>query len=375
MNFLLIIIFLLFFTIYPLLLYPILLIFFSYFRKKKVIKDPFFTPNVSIIVSLHNEGKNIRGLFDSIVSSGYPTEKIQILFGSDGSTDETNKILREIESQYKFVKVFFFERVGKTYVINTLISEASSPFLLLLDADVRLPNGALQEMLIYFADVSVGIVVPEFIQNKTNINQGSNKFSLLKLNNVIRKYESLIYSTVNLLGACYLIRREYFPRIPSQKFCDDFFVALYVNFIGKRVVLVDDVFVYLFQNTSPFLSFFRQRRFVAGGLSAMMYYRKFFHTQPLVTFFLFSGKFLRWLIPANLVIILIILLFVDFFVFQFIFIILSFFGFMTIFDYFFEKKAIKAPKLFSTIAELMFSLTGTFVGFFRAFTKKNNSIW
>lgn len=367
----------LFLLVYPILLYPILLILISFFVKKEIKNDPNFTPRISIVVSLYNEEKNIYNLLDSIIQSGYPLDRIEILFGSDGSTDRTNHILKEISSKYFFVKSFFFERKGKSFVLNHLIKETNYPFILLLDADVRLTEGSVQKLTSYFTESSVGIATPSFVTKRKN--QGkipATNLNLIKLNNIIRSYESLIYSTVNLLGACYLIRRELFPTIPAEKFCDDFFTALFVNFSGKRVVLAKDAFVYLEQEISPLKSFYRQRRFAAGGLSAMMFFWKSFCKYPSITFFLFSGKFLRWLFPINLIIFFALLFFLNLSVFvKIIFALFVIFVTPALIDFILEKKGKQVLRILYVPAKVVFSLAGSFIGLFRSVGNKNNSLW
>lgn len=359
-----------FLILYPLLIYPLILITLSVFLKRSIKADINFKPKISIVASFYNEEENILELFESIINSGYPLDNVEILFGSDGSSDQTNTILKKIGSRFNFVKTYLFERQGKTSVINKLIKNTTTPFVLLIDADVRFTKGAIDSLVSYFADPKVGIVSPYFIGDNQKI------ISLVDLNNFIRKYESEIFSTVNLLGACYMIRRELLPEIPSQKFCDDFFVSLYVNFLGKRVVLADGSFVVLKQKISPLKSFFRQRRFIAGGISSLIFFRKLFFKNFLTTFFLFSGKVLRWFIPINLIISWLCLLsFNSEVVVKISLTVLIIFVIIFLIDFYFETKGKQVPKIVSLFAKVFFSLSGSLVGFFRSRTDKNNSLW
>lgn len=363
--------------LYPIVIYPIILVILSVFFKRSIKTDINYKPKISIVASFYNEEKNILELFESIINSGYPLENVEILFGSDGSNDRTNTILKEISSKFNFVKTYFFERQGKTSVINTLMKNTTSPFVLLIDADVRFTKGVIDSLVSYFADPEVGIVSPNFVSENQKIilSKTKHRINLVDLNNFIRKYESVIFSTVNLLGACYMIRRKLFPEIPSQKFCDDFFIALHVNFLGKRVVLAHNSFVLLKQMITPLKAFYRQRRFVAGGFSSMLFFKRLFLKNISITFFLFSGKLLRWLIPINII-------FAWFYLFNFdrrivevsLFLIVIFVLIILV-DYNFETKNKKVPKLVSLLAKVIFGLSGSFVGLLRSVTDKNNSLW
>jgi len=95
--------------IYNYLLYPFILIIIHYFSKNKKCRKPNndFLPKVSIIIAAHNEELVISDKFISIINSDYPLDKIEILIGSDNSTDNTNAILSEWSEKYSFIKPYF----------------------------------------------------------------------------------------------------------------------------------------------------------------------------------------------------------------------------------------------------------------------------
>src|SRR5262245_28626530 len=116
--------FLLALIIYCYLGYP-LLVFFAAKALERPVKRASFEPSVSVIVSVYNEQgvieRRVRDLFDC----DYPREKIEILVGSDGSTDRTNAIVEQMcDSRLKFFA--FSERRGKVSVLNDLISKANN---------------------------------------------------------------------------------------------------------------------------------------------------------------------------------------------------------------------------------------------------------
>ncbi|MGQ9818742.1 MAG: glycosyltransferase [Candidatus Kapaibacteriales bacterium] len=367
-----------FLILYPIVFYPLILFIISCFWGRSTKSDINFKPKISIVASFYNEEKNISDLFESIINSGYPLENVEILFGSDGSDDQTDTILREISTKFTFVKTYFFERQGKTFVINKLVKETTAPFILLIDADVRFTKGSIDSLVSYLSEPEVGIVSPNFISENQKLISSKTKFNinLVGLNNLIRKFESSIYSTVNLLGACYIIRRELLPEIPSTRFCDDFFIVLNSNFQGKRVVLANNSFVILNQKISPLKSFYRQRRFVAGSIPAMLFFKRLFFKNYLITFFLFSGKVLRWLIPINIIFSWFCLLNIYLKgVAEISLLLLFIFALIILVDYFIEMKGGKIPKGVWFPSKIFFSLTGTLFGLFRSFTDRNNSLW
>jgi len=61
-------------------------------------KDEF--PFISILVSAFNEEAVIEEKIESVFKSDYPTDKFELLIGSDNSSDQTNEIVVRMAKQY-----------------------------------------------------------------------------------------------------------------------------------------------------------------------------------------------------------------------------------------------------------------------------------
>ena len=87
---------------------------------------------VSILIAVYNEKEIIEEKLLSIINSNYPHENIEIIIGSDCSTDATNDIIRNLANKYSFIKVIIFnKRLGKAAVVNELIKRSRYNFLIL----------------------------------------------------------------------------------------------------------------------------------------------------------------------------------------------------------------------------------------------------
>ena len=53
-------------------------------------------PSVSVMMSVHNEEKVIREKTASLLASDYPASLTEFIIGSDGSTDGTERIMKDI---------------------------------------------------------------------------------------------------------------------------------------------------------------------------------------------------------------------------------------------------------------------------------------
>jgi cellulose synthase/poly-beta-1,6-N-acetylglucosamine synthase-like glycosyltransferase len=87
-------------------LYPIILRIFSAGRKGNALvyelNDEL--PVVSVIISAHNEEACIKEKVQSIFAGTYPSEKFEVLVGSDHSTDKTGDIIRLLMKDFPNLK-------------------------------------------------------------------------------------------------------------------------------------------------------------------------------------------------------------------------------------------------------------------------------
>src|ERR671930_877077 len=75
--------------------YPVLLLLLARVRDVHIHKVDF-TPTVTVIVAARNEERNIRGRINNILQMDYPSNSLQLIVASDGSTDRTAEIVREV---------------------------------------------------------------------------------------------------------------------------------------------------------------------------------------------------------------------------------------------------------------------------------------
>ena len=79
-------------------------------------------PHVSVLVSAHDEASCIGRRIENLLAQDYPADKLEIVVGSDGSTDATDSIVQHYAS--RGVKLSRGERVGKAGVLARLIGLA-----------------------------------------------------------------------------------------------------------------------------------------------------------------------------------------------------------------------------------------------------------
>ena len=112
----------LFCLIYPYIIYPFVLFVLS-----KICDNPWnqknLEPTVSVIISVYNEEAVISEKVFNTLNLDYPPKLLEVIVGSDGSTDRTNEIVSGIDDS-QVVFYTFPERQGKTICLNKLVSLA-----------------------------------------------------------------------------------------------------------------------------------------------------------------------------------------------------------------------------------------------------------
>ena len=98
-------------------------------------------PMVSVIMSVYNEEKVLEKKIKTVFTSNYPSNKLELVIGSDGSTDNTDSIIEKfIQEGYKIRFKKFGGRSGKSNIINALIPEVKGNDLYFIGGLDWLPN-------------------------------------------------------------------------------------------------------------------------------------------------------------------------------------------------------------------------------------------
>ena len=147
-------------VLYTYVCYPAI-VFLASRRRPRLRGDLSFQPSISIIVSLYNEEGHVASKIESLQHIDYPRDRMQVLIGSDGSTDRTNAILKDRAHVIGATVVYESRRAGKPAMLNALASIAKGDLLVFTDARQRLDRMAVAELAAHFRDPQVGSVSAE----------------------------------------------------------------------------------------------------------------------------------------------------------------------------------------------------------------------
>ena len=267
------------------------------------VRKADITPFVSVIISAYNEGKNIEKKILNTLALDYPREKIEILVGSDGSTDETASVVKKYDGQDVAFFNFQMNR-GKTAVQNDLVVQAKGEILIFTDAASFLPENAIRKIIRNFSDNRIGCVAGRmrFVDTNTNLTTESQGF-YWRYEVKIRELESFIGNLIGVDGPLYAVRRQnYIPL--EHNMISDLMTPLLVLEQGKKVVLESDAIVNEAPTVHTGQEFNTRRRITLRGLIGIFSHNRLLNPlkHPVLAFQIFFHKVLRWFVGPLVII-------------------------------------------------------------------------
>jgi cellulose synthase/poly-beta-1,6-N-acetylglucosamine synthase-like glycosyltransferase len=256
-------------------------------------------PLITVIVPAHNEEASISAKIDNLLSSGYPRERLEILIGSDGSSDRTEELVGRYASDGVGL-VSFPQQHGKSAIQNSLVALASGDVLVFTDADCVFEAGTLQMLIDNFADPTVGLATarPHF-ENSSEIGVTRNESIYLRYETWLREQESARGLLALASGSLFAMRRALWKPLDATM-GDDFALPLRVARAGFRNVLGPGAFARTQLTQNEPRSMFRMKvRIIAKDFRALLAHRDLLDPARHggLALALWSHKLLRWFVP------------------------------------------------------------------------------
>lgn len=258
-------------------------------------------PSVSLVIAAYNEEAVIAERLRNALALDYPPQKLEIVIGSDGSSDRT----AEIVGRFDEPRVRLLDcatRRGKASVLNAAVAGITSEIVLLSDANTHTDPSAARKLVRWFADPSVGAVCGKLVLSDPRT--GRNVDSLYwKFETFLKVREGRLGALLGSNGAIYAIRRDQYAPIPADTIVDDFVIPLRAK-LRTGCSIVYDPEAIAREETAPGVGseFRRRARIGAGGFQAIGMLWPLLHPgNGWVAFTFLSHKILRWLCPFFLI--------------------------------------------------------------------------
>jgi cellulose synthase/poly-beta-1,6-N-acetylglucosamine synthase-like glycosyltransferase len=286
---------------YPLLLLPSRLLF----RHRHKI-DETFRPTVTLLIAAYNEAGAINDKLKNSLELEYPSDKLNIVVVSDGSTDGTNTIVNAYTGS-KIRLMAFSKNRGKVTALNDAIPTIDSELVVLSDANVMYQSDAILKMVRHFADPQIGAVSGKVVLLNNELSYAEAENQYYSIEHFIQSVEGETGSMIGADGAMYALRRELYPFPPEDTILDDFVISMSVVRRGYRLIHAKEALGFERNEQEIGGEFNRKVRIIAGGIQCLLRRQILPPATDLLSWFkLISHKVLRWICGPLLIVLLLV---------------------------------------------------------------------
>lgn len=261
-------------------------------------------PTVTLVIAAYNEEEVLEEKIANCRELLYPAGQMELLIGSDGSTDGTAAVL----SRHPEIKSFLFdENRGKAAVLNDLIGYASGEILVFSDANTMLQPDAVAALSREFRDPEAGVVSGRLVlRSSGDASLSHNEGFYWRTETELKRLESRWGATMGANGALYALRREWAAVLPTDRtVMDDFWMTAEVLKRGKKSLLAPEA-IGVENTSSEKTGEFRRK--IRIGRANFNYLSRFLPLlrpdRPAVAYAFFSHKLLRWFAPLLMLVVL-----------------------------------------------------------------------
>ncbi len=238
----------------------------------KQYNDPNFLPKVTLAIPAYNEILCIEAKVKNTFSLDYPSDKLEVLFVTEGSNDGTSEYILSLISTYPNLKMIGGDtRRGKIEAMNMAIKTIESPIVIFTDANTNLNNQVIKNIVRHFQDPIVGAVAGEkrIETEGSEAAAGAGEGLYWKYESFLKKLDTQLYSVVGAAGELFAVRTELFGEVEKDTLLDDFMVSLRIAANGFRVIYEPEAYASERPSFSIQDEMKRKIRIASGGFQSI----------------------------------------------------------------------------------------------------------
>jgi len=190
-------------------------------------------PPAVMIISAFNEARVIERKLRNALDLDYPKDRIEIWVSSDGSTDDTNAIVRRFARACPRIHLVAYSvNRGKTAALMETVRAVpdSVGVVVFSDANSMYRPDALRKLIRNFANPTVGCVAGELAYKGA-----SGEATYRRYENRIKLAQSRLGAPLTAEGSIFAVRRSLIPAVDGT-LLEDMIIPLRVAASGYRVV-------------------------------------------------------------------------------------------------------------------------------------------
>lgn len=185
---------------------------------------------VSVLVPFRDEARNLAALIDALMGQDYPSEKVELIFIDDHSTDGGAEIVEEKVGNRSFQLLSMDKQFGKKAALRKGVEAATNELIITTDADCKMGEKWLESMMAYFQNDKPHLLVGPLAFQKQNG---------LWIALVRAEFAALIASTAGAIG----INRPFMSNGANLGFSRSLYLSLGNDDLKTNVASGDDVFL------------------------------------------------------------------------------------------------------------------------------------
>jgi biofilm PGA synthesis N-glycosyltransferase PgaC len=258
-------------------------------------------PTVSAVLVVKNEERAIGGKLKNLLALDYPEEKLNIVVVSDGSTDNTARILEDVSKESRVRAVHKSMSGGKAAGLNDAMKIADGEILLFTDARQEIEKDALRCLVENFADPDVACVSGELMLADPGKRETGKGMGLYwRTEKKVRELESASGSVVGATGAIYCARRTVLDSLPDGTILDDELLPMQIVCKRYRAVFDSRARAWDSPDLGPGREFARKVRTLTGNYQLLRFAPWLLSSRNPIRFQFVSHKLFRLGVPFAL---------------------------------------------------------------------------
>ena len=267
-------------------------------RQRPPESPPKQWPTVSVVLAAFNEAPVIRARLENLLSLDYQPDRLKVLVGSDGSSDQTCERVRELAAPA--VELYAFpNRRGKASVVNDLIAAADGDIVVMTDANTFFRPDAVRELVAALGRWPQASAVVGELELLPGPSGKSVEGFYWRYETWLKRLESRFGCVLGANGAIYAFPRRRYQPLPSNAVVDDFLIPMLMQLRhGGKVFFVSGARAHESAPDELSAEFRRRVRIGAGDWQALfLTWRLLSPLRGMLALAYFSHKVLRWLGP------------------------------------------------------------------------------
>lgn len=190
---------------------------------------------VSIIVPLYNSEKTIEKCINSITKQTY--KNIEIIIVNDGSTDDSQKIIEQLEKKDIRIKTLNQQNSGVSVARNNGITNSTGDYIMFIDSDDWIDDNCVEKLVKTINEKKVDAVRYNYIKENRDSSVKQNMYDLSS-----KKFEGKQVTSEKVISH-FLYTKEAIPNYVMLLLIKTEIIKSKIEF-DKNLFMMEDVYFY-----------------------------------------------------------------------------------------------------------------------------------